>query len=124
MRTNLKRYTGHRMRYTGIFVRFGKKKGFQGRAPSKTLLLKDVKNSLGKIVTGHLWFNYTKGFQELGPLLPGDIIAFEARAKPYIKGYVGPGIDEREADFRLSNPTNIRIIEKEWKHGRKRRKID
>ena len=41
-----------------------------------------------KIVTDHLWFDLTKGF-ESADLLPGDVVEFCARVSIYEKGYKG-----------------------------------
>ena len=65
-----------------------------------------------RVVTDHLWFNDTKGFRGLGELIEGDIIQFDARVRPYVKGYVSPRryIDERELDYRLSHPTKMKKL--------------
>ena len=74
-----------------------------------TVLLVDVRDSDGNPVTDHLWFNYTKGFASLGDLQEGDVIRFDARVRPYIKGYVNQReyIDEREVDYKLAYPTKV-----------------
>ena len=69
----------------------------------------------GKIVTDHLWFDLTKGF-ETADLLPGDVVEFCARVSIYEKGYKGYRNDvfDRpiEKDYRLSRPTKIKKIGK------------
>lgn len=69
----------------------------------------------GKIVTDHLWFDLTKGF-ESADLLPGDVVEFCARVSIYEKGYKGYRNDvfDRpiEKDYRLSRPTKIKKIGK------------
>ena len=74
-----------------------------------TVLLVDVRDSDGNLVTDHLWFNYTKGFESLGDLQEGDVIRFDARVRPYVKGYVNQRayIDEREVDYKLAYPTKV-----------------
>lgn len=52
--------------FTATFIRFGFRDGYKG--PVKTILLQDVLLD-GKIVTDHLWFDLTKGF-ESADLLP------------------------------------------------------
>jgi hypothetical protein len=68
-----------------------------------------------KIVTDHLWFDLTKGF-ESADLLPGDVVEFCARVSIYEKGYKGYRNDvfDRpiEKDYRLSRPTKIKKIGK------------
>lgn len=61
--------------FTATFIRFGFRDGYKG--PVKTILLQDVLLD-GKIVTDHLWFDLTKGF-ESADLLPGDVVEFCAR---------------------------------------------
>jgi hypothetical protein len=52
-------------------------------------------------------------------LREGDKILFDARSRQYIKGYRGHRDDEfgelpeRQKDWRLSNPTNIRRYSQE-----------
>lgn len=98
--------------FTAIFIRFGFRDGYKG--PVKTILLQDVLLD-GKIVTDHLWFDLTKGF-ESADLLPGDVVEFCARVSIYEKGYKGYRNDvfDRpiEKDYRLSRPTKIKKIGK------------
>ena len=54
-----------RRTFTGTFKRIGYKPGYKGRASSMTVLIVDIRNKKGELMTKHLWFNYTKGFQEL-----------------------------------------------------------
>lgn len=111
MRKQLKMIENQRMVFVGVFERYGTKTNWNGY-PENTILLKDVKNSIGKIVSDHLWFSLTKGFQNLEKLEVGDIVQFQARVKPYIKGYVNNinYIDEREIDYKLSHPSKIKKI--------------
>ena len=109
MREKLKERNHSRERFKGQFQKFGIKSSYRG-PPKQTILFLDIKNSQGEIVTDHLWFNYTKGFKNLGELHPGDIIAFDARVRPYVKCYVGRGEDNREIDYKLSHPTKIKFI--------------
>ncbi len=89
--------------FTGIFERLGSKNGWFGQ---RTVLLKDIKNKDGEVVTDHLWFNLTKGFQKLH-MRNGDLIQFDARVKAYVKGY--NNIDKR-IDYKLSYPTKLKKI--------------
>ena len=63
MRTELEKMQDIRDTFIGIFIKFSTKSGYKG--PEPTLLLKDIKDLNGNIVTDHLWFNLTKGFKEL-----------------------------------------------------------
>jgi hypothetical protein len=110
MRKQLKAVVEERKTFIGQFVRHGTKPGFEGRLPQPTLLLQKIKDAKsGKIMTDHLWFNYTNGFRALGRLTKGDKIKFDARVKEYIKGYVNyrEGTNTRRADYKLSHPTKI-----------------
>jgi len=116
MRQQLEKIEDERLTFVGVFERYGTKTNWNGY-PENTILLKDIKNQLGKNVTDHIWFSLTKGFQNLGKLENGDIVQFQARVKPYTKGYVGRNefdmvVDEREIDYKLNNPTKIEKIGK------------
>lgn len=96
--------------FTGVFERTGMKNGYKG--PEETLLLLDVKDEHGNVVTDHLWFNFTKGFREANPE-PGDVLEFRARVDSYVKGY-----DEwsREVDYRLTYPTAVKNTSQPNRH--------
>ncbi len=111
MRSALKKDSGVRKRFRGIFVRIGRKMNYRGYSEN-TLLLKDITDlATGKRVSGHLWFSYTKGFEALGTLPEGAVIEFDARSKEYTKGYANKalGVNNKKKDYKLSNPTNINI---------------
>lgn len=99
-----------RSTFTGRFERYGTKSGYHGYV-TRTVLLRDIKDVDGKRVTDHLWFNFTKQIEALGELKPGTIVQFNARVKPYEKGYVNrrEGIDERQTDYKLNYPTKVTI---------------
>ncbi|MGO9387796.1 MAG: hypothetical protein ACLPWD_07100 [Methanobacterium sp.] len=89
--------------FIGTFERMGSKNGWFNQ---RTVLLKDIKNNEGKIITDHLWFNLTKGFQKLH-LREGDIIQFDARVKAYVKGY---NKIDKKIDYKLSYPTKLKKL--------------
>lgn len=96
-----------RHRFRGTFERFGEKKSF-GHV-KKTVLLVDITDLDGNLLTDHLWFNFTKGFEKVSPRA-GDILEFDARVTEYEKGYRGYRDDvfcPLSWDYRLSNPTKI-----------------
>jgi len=112
VRDALRDRLNERNRYKGVFSKYGLKSSYKGYSKI-TILLTDVKIvSTGEVVTDHLWFNQTKRFKEIGPLYPGDVVAFDGRVTPYEKGYVSEreGIDERQIDYRLSYPTKINLV--------------
>jgi len=107
MRKKLQQIEDERDTFIGVFDRFGEKNGYKGTL--RTVLLKDIKNKYGEIITNHLWFNLTKGFDKLN-MKQGDIIQFDARVKEYVKGYKGYRDDvykPLEIDYRLSHPTKL-----------------
>ena len=110
MREELRKIDGVRARFTGTFVRFGIKNGYKG--PVRTILLSNVMNEAGYVVTDHLWFNLTKGFERID-LREGDRVEFCARVKEYEKGYAGRRDDVYkpvEIDYKLSHPTRVRRL--------------
>ena len=111
MREELRQANGVRTTFSGIAERYGTKSSYGH--PKPTLLLKDIKDGSDRVVSDHLWFNLTKGFAKLG-LQAGDEVKFDARVKPYIKGYRGCRDDVYdkpvETDYKLSHPTNLRMV--------------
>jgi hypothetical protein len=111
MREVLAQRAGIRARYTARFERFGQKTAFRG-PPKTTILVKDVKDAQGELVTDHLWLNLTNDFAKLG-LRAGDRIAFDARSVEYEKGRKGPLAEApTETDYKLSHPSNIELLER------------
>jgi hypothetical protein len=101
IRQKLKAIDGERRSFVATFERLGRKAGYNGQ--DFTVILTNVRLSSGEAVTGHLWFNYTKGFQDLY-LVKGDRVSFDARATAYTKGSHGT------IDYKLSHPTKIKKI--------------
>ena len=108
MRQNLKKIEGVRKTFRGTFERSGSKQGWHGT--EITLLFKNITDDKGNIISDHLWFNYTKGFERLSPWKQGDVVQFDARVAGYTKGYNGYREDickPVEHDYKLSHPTRI-----------------
>jgi hypothetical protein len=110
MREALKDIDGIRKRFSGTFVRFGKKRGWKG-IEIKTLLFENITTE-GNVVCDHIWFTITKEFERLD-LQEGDRVSFEARVKHYWKGYKGRREDDDlppiTKDYKLSHPKNISV---------------
>lgn len=108
MRQALKKIDEQRELFRGVFQKYGLKSGYKGHS-TETILLVDIRDCDGNLICDHLWFNMTKGFEQLGALRKGDVIQFEARVKKYRKGYVNQraGIDQSRTDYKLSHPTKI-----------------
>lgn len=115
-RVELKKMVEQRMRFKGTFVRMGCKPAYRGPELPTVLLQNITHLETGQIVTDHLWFNYTEGFKAIAPLTAGDVIEFDARVKPYEKGYKGRREDVYKPvtwDYKLSHPTKIcKVVEK------------
>ena len=108
MRKQLKTLDEQRGLFRGTFKKYGLASGYKG-ASTETILLVSICDGNGKIISDHLWFNMTKGFEKLGTLKEGDMIQFEARVRKYRKGYINrrAGIDQSSFDYKLSHPTKI-----------------
>jgi hypothetical protein len=107
-RTKLRPYLDKRQRFRGIFTKFGVKNGYRGRL-LQTIVLVDIVDTMEpeRILTDHLWFNYTKEFQELD-LKAGDILEFNARSDFYGKGYSDDDEDNpKRLDYHLTFPRKI-----------------
>jgi hypothetical protein len=116
MRKALAQREEQRARFVGTFERFGEKRGWRGRTET-TVLLRDICDAAtGRAVCDHLWLGLTKEFGRLN-LQPGDRVAFDARVKIYLKGYMGRRDDVYdkpvEIDYKLSHPTQVRKLRPE-----------
>jgi hypothetical protein len=102
---------GERKKFKAVFSRFGKKVNYKGYSEMTVLLTHITEAGTGTVVTDHLWFAYTAGFEKI-KLEEGVVIEFEARIKEYAKGYVNPryGINNRKKDYKLSHPTKIKVV--------------
>lgn len=108
------RKIGSKERHTfyGTFKRYGVKSGYKGQ--QRTILLVDIKDENKKIITTHLWFNFTNGFKRL-ELSQGDEVKFNGRIKPYMKGYMGNRDDvfaPIEMDYLICYPTKVEIVKR------------
>jgi len=101
MRKELSKRYYQRDKFYGEFERFGIKTNSYTGKQERTLLFINVRDKSGKLITDHLWFNDTKGFQKAN-LKEGDLLRFEARIDIYMKGY-----EKDMIDYKLSRPTNI-----------------
>ena len=111
MRTLLSGRKDERKRFRGTFVRLGKKSGYKGNSEETVLITNIIDLESNTVVADHLWFTFTKGFQELN-LQPGNIVEFDARVKEYKKGYAYDVATrtQRKTDYKLSHPTKITLV--------------
>lgn len=116
MRKLLKQQIGRRGEFRATVAQFGTKSAFRG-PDLPTMLLRDVKDETGQIVTNHLWMTVGKQLSRLNVQV-GEEIVFVARVTRYEKGYKGSRADVFAAppstDYRLSYPTNVRRVETRW----------
>lgn len=110
MRKELAKKEGERRKFSALFIRLGSKANYHGYSEETILLKQVVDLETNQLVADHVWFRYTKSFQQL-PLKEGTKIMFDARVKAYTKGYVNRQykIDRRTHDFKLSHPTQVKI---------------
>lgn len=105
MRKELKKIGNNtRETYTALYGGVGFKRSY-GDHYLPTLLLKDVKHK-DRLVTDHIWVNYTKKFSELGRLKENDVLEFDARVTSYLKGYYF----DKSKEYGLERPTKIHLI--------------
>jgi hypothetical protein len=117
-RPELAKLVGKRMRFSATFERYGTKRAYRG-PDLITVLLKNIIDDQGRIVSDHLWFNLTTGFKYCG-MTQGDVVSFDARVTGYEKGYFGHRMVEDKPsgyDYKLSRPTKVFVEPKEDRHG-------
>ncbi len=116
MRDELARREGMRTLYRATVARFGSKPSDVGPAVP-TILLRDVTDCRGAVVTDHVWYTLGEPFTRLC-LEEGDVVEFEARVIPYQKGYHGR--DDHDSvrlwDYRLSYPARVRKAKEQANH--------
>ncbi len=113
MRKELAAEKGNRKKFRAVFARIGKKVNYKGYS-EETILLKNIVDlETNKMMTDHVWFSFTKGFEK-ALLKEGDSLEFEARVKEYRKGYLNKKykINNTTNDYKLSNPTKIKKVER------------
>lgn len=101
-----------RHRFRGTFEKYGfKYSDYRKQYAKPTLLLTEIylinKNEI-VLVSDHIWLNLTLGFNRLGILTKGEIIAFDGRVATYQKGYYLQGYSN---DYKISYPSKV-VLEK------------
>lgn len=105
-----------RHRFLAEFKRYGtKKNNYNESHSSPTILLVHVK-MLDKSshtlipVASHIWLNLTQGFKSLGLLKEHEIVSFDGRIEPYMKGYEHNDDDlYLNLDFGIERPTKVKL---------------
>jgi hypothetical protein len=102
MRKKLGELNEERFRIRAKVGDFGLRPAYRG-PPLETVLLVNVRKvENDAFLTDHLWL--TKGVWSYG-IQVGDVIEFNARVKPYWKGYY-----KDEKDYKVANPTGVAIV--------------
>ncbi|CAF0808094.1 unnamed protein product [Didymodactylos carnosus] len=96
-----------RTTFTGTFEKYGTKRG-RGKKCCTVLMLNICELKTFKPMCDHLWFNRTKGFEQL-QLTKGQQVQFNARVKTYRKGSIKRGIPI-VYDYKLSYPTKFKKL--------------
>ena len=106
----------NRFRFSGEFIKYGYKNSGGGGHFLPTILLGNVRlirdDKAPLVVTSHLWFNLTKGFKNLGILIPDETVSFNGRVAKYKKGYEGTRTDINKPvtyDYDIIRPTKIKL---------------
>lgn len=99
MREELAKIKNVRARFRAIVVRFGERTSHGHAKPM--MLVQDVCDLKGNRMTDHVWFDKGKWIETLD-LQPGDEIEFNARVRPYWKGYI-----DKQLDYKFNNPTKV-----------------
>lgn len=116
MRNELRAYEGQRMVFTGVVCRIGSRRPFRGsRKKLSTILLRDVKNEEGEIITDHIWLDLTPPFVVVHPRY-GDIIKFTGVVESYVRGissihnFYNTG--KMSLDYTIHHINDISVIDK------------
>ncbi len=114
MRERLQQLEGQRVRVQGTFVRYGVRPKFQPL--ERTLVLNGIRDAETDLVlSDHLWFRFTKAFEQLGELEQGMRLELEGTVTQYQREpYRGTRrvtrVPESLLDYRISRPGNIVIV--------------
>jgi hypothetical protein len=106
-RDELKKINNARRVFRGTFSGFGRKKRAQELV--WTIILKNITDKDGNILTDHLWFNLNKEFDKLN-LREGDRIEFSARVVEYVKGKRKRALVSSEKDYALDLIKGVRKL--------------
>lgn len=111
--SNLKNIKDKRMTFRGLFDHIKYFDGYMGK--EKKIKLINITDKNDTLMAESLWFNYTKGFADLGILQKNDIIEFNGRCKEYVAGhldYEGEEYIPYHDAYKISNPTKIKKIDR------------
>lgn len=107
-RERLYHYAGKRATFTATFVRYGTHKS----NGSQTVLLIEIRDQRGELVSDHVWINDASPFMDVGAQ-DGDQVRFKAFVRVYVNGYAETDFHlPINKSYKLENPTHVRIVEK------------
>lgn len=114
MREKLQALEGIRSIFTGEYIKVSGKKEHSGTGPA--VLLRNIKDQNGLLITDHIWMNYSHVIQVL-QLQEGEQIIFQARVGKYRKGKYG-----QFEDYKLYYPSNIQRYGQHIFSGKRRKR--
>jgi len=94
---DLRQYEFDRHVFTGEFVKYG----FMDCNRRRTILLQDIKDEQGNLVTMHLWIAQPRYFLE-AKFNNVDVVEFTGVVRRYCKVFF--------TDFTIGNPQNVRNV--------------
>lgn len=107
MRKELKKMNNLRRVFTATVERFGRRNVNRlNKEVIWTIVLKNITDKNGKLITDHVWFNLSKEFDRLN-LREGDRIEFSARVVEYYKRNYQA---KPEKDFKLEKLVGVKKI--------------
>jgi len=101
---------GTRCIFTGECVRNEIDYGYL--SVNEMLLLKDIKDETGQIVTDYQWFNMAKGFSNAN-LFPGDVVEFSGKVKKNTLGkkkLFDGSYSSVKDNFKITFPSKVRKV--------------
>jgi hypothetical protein len=107
VRLGLKNLNNARRVFRGTFQGFSRK--HMRQEFEWTLILKNITDKDGNVLTDHLWFNLNKEFDKLN-LKDGDRVEFSARVVEYVKGRKNVSKKNKEIDYKLDLIKGIRKL--------------
>lgn len=85
MRNELKNYVNKDNTFSAVVVRIGTRKSRKTGKLLATMLVRQLKDVQGNLITDHMWLDIVPELAKLHPLY-GDIIEFNGTTEFYIKG--------------------------------------
>jgi hypothetical protein len=108
MRNELKKLNNLRRVFSATVDRFGRRNiNRLNKDVVWTIVLKNITDKDGNLITDHLWLNLTKEFDKLN-IREGDRVEFSARVVEYYKSKHG---SSSEKDYKLDKLLSVKKIQ-------------